>query len=247
MNEILREPTHPYRLPHFVGKPRLYVIAAEGQKTEPQYFDALRIHYGKEHQESRLHVHILRRPAEEDGKSAPQYVQQMLDDFLQENQDYDFQEYDELWMVIDTDRWKIETLYELITVCKKRNYFIAVSNPCFELWLILHLTSFEKVKEDIENATEKSRKCKQLRGSIQQNLHLGGNYREYIPLIPQAIERAKNLDITPEIEFPENIYTRVYRLVEKLTTLPKKYICFGKNVHNVIIPFTMVPKNKNVF
>lgn len=228
-----RESTSSYRLPHFIDKPKLYVIAAEGQKTEPHYFDALRRHYEKDHRESRLHVHILRRPSEEEGRSAPQYVQQMLDDFLRENKNYDFQEYDELWIVIDTDKWKPETLSALTMNCQQKQYFLAVSNPCFELWLILHLSSFETVRPDIENAPEKSRKCKQLRGDLQQNLCLGGEYQDYMPFIPQAIERARALDIAPETVCPEHICTRIYLLVEKLTTLPRKYTFFNPDCcHN---------------
>ncbi|OQX00343.1 MAG: hypothetical protein BWK80_62045, partial [Desulfobacteraceae bacterium IS3] len=72
-----REATSPNRLPNFSEKPRLYIIAAEGQKTEPNYFDALRRHYMFHHRESRVHVHILKRPPEDTGKSAPEYVKKM--------------------------------------------------------------------------------------------------------------------------------------------------------------------------
>ncbi len=224
-----REATSSYRLPNFTDKPKLYIIAAEGQKTEPQYFNALKKHYEKNHRESRLHIHVLERHPDMGGQSAPKYVQEMLDNFLQENKSYDFQDYDELWMVIDVDRWKEETLLELINACRQKNYFLAISNPCFELWLILHLTEFHNIKDEIEAAIAKSQKCKQLRGSLQQDLHLSGNYNDYIPFINQAIKRAKELDTMPEIDYPSNISTRVYRLVEKLTYLPKKYTSSNLN------------------
>ncbi|MCK5719429.1 MAG: AAA family ATPase [Thiomargarita sp.] len=230
MSQKLRESTHSYRLPNFIGEPKLYVIAAEGQNTEPEYFEALITHYKKKHR-GRLHIEVLKRPEEDVGLSAPKYVKKMLDDFLQENKNYNF-ENDELWMVIDTDKWHKENLSELIQVCKQQNYLVAVSNPCFELWLILHLATIEEIKNDIEKSKNRSKKCKQLRGSIQQNLHFAGIYEEYMEFIPQAIEQARKLDaITPTVEFPENIYTQVYKLIEKITELPTKYFN-SVNCHN---------------
>jgi len=228
-----REVTSPNRLPNFSEKPKLYIIAAEGQKTEPSYFDALRKHYMFHHRESRVHVHILKRPPEDTGKSAPEYVKKMLEDFFQENSDYEFQsDYDEFWLVADTDKWQSQNakLSALATICKEKKYHIAVSNPCFELWLILHLTAYDNIKNEIETSNTKSHICKQIHIKLRQEHRLSGDYLEYLPLIHQAIERAKKMDTDPERDYPENIGTRVYLLIQKLIYLPKKNTIFNPDV-----------------
>jgi len=231
-----REATSPNRLPNFSEKPRLYIIAAEGQKTEPNYFDALRRHYMFHHRESRVRIHILKRPPEDTGKSAPEYVEKMLEDFFQENSDYEFQpDYDEFWLVADTDKWQSQNakLSALAKICKEKKYQLSVSNPCFELWLILHLTAYENVKDDIETSNTQSRTCKQIHIKLRQEHRLSGDYLEYLPFIHQAIERAKKLDTAPETDYPENICTRVYLLIQKLIYLPKKNTVFNPDVcHN---------------
>ncbi len=45
-------------------------------------------------------------------------------------------------MVVDVDRW--ENLDEIVSRCIKEGFRAAVSNPCFELWLLLHFRSLEE-------------------------------------------------------------------------------------------------------
>ena len=47
---------------------------------------------------------------------------------------------DELWLVIDKDRWTEAMLSRVATECAQDEYMhMALSNPCIELWLLLHL------------------------------------------------------------------------------------------------------------
>src|SRR5690606_40011560 len=52
----------------------------------------------------------------------------------------------EVWIVIDTDPDKdnsrVEQIVEIKSECsKKQNWFVAESNPCFEVWLYFHQNS----------------------------------------------------------------------------------------------------------
>ena len=46
-------------------------------------------------------------------------------------------DFDELWCVFDVDQH--EGLAEAISDARNNSINVAVSNPCFELWLVLHL------------------------------------------------------------------------------------------------------------
>jgi predicted small metal-binding protein len=171
---VAREtPIDYYRLSQddMVRKPnKLYVIAAEGDRTEFKYFEAVRDKYSAKFTKLNWHLEILRRPSKQRGKSSPKDVEQMLNDFLEDNRDYDLKSYDELWLIIDTDTWEPETIKQLAEKCQFDTlYHLGLSNPCFELWLILHLADFndDVRKFDVTNAPN-------------------------VPLIKKCIERFKN-------------------------------------------------------
>jgi hypothetical protein len=49
--------------------------------------------------------------------------------------------YKHIWCVFDTEGGdKRAILVEAVALAKKRKYHIAVSNPCFEIWYLLHFT-----------------------------------------------------------------------------------------------------------
>lgn len=54
------------------------------------------------------------------------------------NLKYELLEDDEVWFVFDTDNWGpvISEVREKIS--SKHNWFVAKSNPCFEVWLHCH-------------------------------------------------------------------------------------------------------------
>lgn len=46
---------------------------------------------------------------------------------------------DSLWCVIDVDKWPIDMIKELGSFCiNTPGCHIAISNPCFEVWLLYH-------------------------------------------------------------------------------------------------------------
>ena len=63
---------------------------------------------------------------------------------------------DEIWFVIDTDKWhegrKIEQLREYCDTKnrKKKQWFVAQSNPCFEIWLYYHVFPNKPASNDVE-------------------------------------------------------------------------------------------------
>ncbi|HOO47537.1 MAG TPA: RloB family protein, partial [Deltaproteobacteria bacterium] len=117
---------------------------------------------------------------------------------------------DEAWLVIDKDNWRDEQLTELHQWSKTHdNYGLAVSNPKFEYWLLLHF-------ED-GNDVSSSRDC-----SDRLSRHLPDYDKgrlavaKFIPGITVALERARRKDTLACEGWPRTTGTTVYRLVEKL-------------------------------
>ena len=182
---------------------RLYLIAVEGAVTEPGYFDMFDC--------QTLKVECLRAK----GKSSPPEVLKRMKGRIDRES---MREGDEAWLVVDKDRWTDAHLKELHdwaaeqtrTVVKRG---LAVSNPKFELWLLLHFEDGARVNT----------------GAVCSNAlgrHLPG-YDKRIPdgvftdeRIREAVRRAKARDTPPCRDWPRTKGTTVYRLVESLIRPP---------------------------
>jgi len=108
---------------------KIIVIAAEGEKTERKYFESPIF------RSTRVQVMVLET---KEGHSAPKHVHRRLLEFARKTQ---LQTDDELWLVLDRDRWPEKQLAEVCAEALKvgkNSAQLAVSNPCFELWLYLH-------------------------------------------------------------------------------------------------------------
>lgn len=55
-----------------------------------------------------------------------------------------FEENDEIWVVFDRDEHP--RFEEAIAHCKNHGIKIGRSNPCFEVWLILHIEDYDKIQ-----------------------------------------------------------------------------------------------------
>lgn len=116
------------------------IISCEGSNTEPDYFKTI-----KEKLSNYISVLIEIEVIEkEPGASEPKDVVSNLENFLDSR---DKEEYgDELWVVWDREKVisrKINIL-EILPKCKEKNYNIAMTNPLFEFWLLLHLVDISE-------------------------------------------------------------------------------------------------------
>jgi hypothetical protein len=179
---------------------RLFVIACEGAKREKQYFEELVS--GRQ----RLKLLVLAPAQEEPGFSAPKWV---LDRAVQYTEEIGLASDDQMWLVMDTDRWQVNELRAIIDHChSKKHWYIALSNPCFEIWLIQHLADLPE--------TDKS--CQDLKRELAQ-LSPGG-YRAVVFLekIADAIQRASARDNNPDYDLPTKMVTKVYKLAQAIAT-----------------------------
>jgi hypothetical protein len=185
---------------------RLVFVATEGQETEPAYFEALKRLFVPEG--SRLHVIVLPTI---DGRSAPGHLVERLDAAAREYRLGELR--DEFWLVGDVDDWKVKTFAAVATLARQKGYELAISNPCFELWLLLHF------RAEVTSATTADACERALREA------LGGSYNKAnlraapfsVERVNDAVARAEQLDAAPAEPWPTAPpVTRVYRLVRSI-------------------------------
>jgi len=181
------------------------IIATEGEKTEKQYFES------KLFQSTRVQVKVRET---KEGKSAPAHVIKRLREYVSE---YELNEGDQLWLVVDHDRWPKKQLAKVCAEARKirggKVSRLAISNPCFELWLFLHhadWTESSATSKEIESALRKT-----LGGYSKTRL----NPEDYEGRVDIAIKRAEGLDTQPTGRWPENPGTHIYRLVRAIQQL----------------------------
>ena len=173
---------------------RLIIVATEGEKTEPAYFEAF----------SSYRIKIRTIPCS-NGESSPRAVLDRIRHFRAE---FDLGDDDEMWLVIDRDRWEDKMLSEVAQQCTAGRFNLALSNPCFEVWLALHYT--DTIPEDLESKTA---------SQFFSTLHGGYNKGRLdatplIPLVGDAIAHAERLDLNPQARWPDTVGSRVYRLAK---------------------------------
>jgi len=196
----------------------LISIAGEG-KTEELYFDGI---YNMD-STSIIKIERLEKHDETDTKSHPNYVIELLDERKGQWEEHGFMP-DELWMVVDRDKQNVSSdqLFSIIEKCKSEGYNLALSNPTFEFWLLLHITDFESYDNKMLLSNPKP-KAKSKKRFIETELSrlIGGynkknlQFEKFEDGINNAIKRAKKLP-TDNLELINNLGTSVCFLVEKL-------------------------------
>ena len=176
---------------------KLFVVATEGVKTEPQYFAILNDRYS-----------IIRVVCLNSNPSAPFYVLKRMKDRLKQEP---LKSVDEAWLVVDKDQWNDEQLAQLHAWSQNAsNYEFALSNPKFEYWLLLHF-------EDGTNIGSPSECSARLKNHLP-NYDKGLDHRKITTaMIEDAIRRAKVRDNPPCADWPRTFgSTTVYKLVENI-------------------------------
>jgi len=121
-----RERQELFREANSKPKEKIIVLAFEGNITEEAYFEELKS--SQEFNDELIYLHLLKR-AKTDTNSSPKHVFRKLK--KEAKDEYNFNKGDELWMIIDRDKWR--NIPEIIELCNAQgNMFVAGSNPCFE-------------------------------------------------------------------------------------------------------------------
>ncbi|HEV2805734.1 MAG TPA: RloB family protein [Chthoniobacterales bacterium] len=179
---------------------RLYVVSTEGAETEPIYFQEFR-----PARDSTFRLKIL---ASTTHKPHPLEVVQRLFDYERRERPGANTEY---WAVVDRDEWSLADLsmaYELTH--NRADFHIAMSYPCFELWLWLHIRPNRPFNDRRDCQTRLAREWVQ----FAKNRYPAA---ELISKAPMACARAE--EITERASgILSSQGTQVFELVRKLSS-----------------------------
>lgn len=182
---------------------RLFIVATEDTYAPRQYFEALC--------NPRIKVHVLQTDG---GMSAPGHVVRRLDDFIKE---YSTIAEDEFWLVLDTDHWvepnHIANFKQICAEAAHKRYSMAHSNPCFEVWLLLHVAELRET-DQFCRCDQVVNRLRDILGTFnKRNIDM---QRFPIKDVRRAIERAEKLDGGRNDRWPQRTGSHLYRLVRKL-------------------------------
>jgi len=188
------------------GKPfrdaRKFIVICEGER-EADYFSFF------DGKSQKLVVKTVAPVGENQGQSAPNHLKARASEYIDENGwEENFE--DQLWFVLDVDRWERDSIDELKHLTEAtNNWFLAISNQCFEVWLYYHKSNLKVIPENAGN-------MKQL---LHDQTNGGYNVKIYAPEIETANKNSRNLDENEDSYYPDVGITKVYKLGEELVGL----------------------------
>ncbi len=186
---------------------RIFWVIVEGAETEPAYFRAL-IERGliPSH---RVKLEVLSPP---NNASAPLHLEALAEDTMARVRR---EPMDEVWLVFDVDlqsgSTRVRQIHQVDQFARQKGWNVAVSNPCFEVWYLLHLT---------DDLSAIDRTCASVEAALRH--HLGSYSKRTAPprcleqdALTMAISRARSLDVNPRSPVPDR-GSRLHLLLARL-------------------------------
>lgn len=168
----------------------LVLIVCGGEATEPMYFNGLRQHL----RNPATKASVVVRP--EDPKRVVSHASRQRAD------------YDQIWCVLDVDEFDYT---EAIRLARASKVDMAVSNPCFEYWLLLH---FEKCDATLTGYRDVERRLKKHLPVYDKSAL---RFSDFVAGLDDAVGRAKKRSRTEGDEHRNNPSTGVWKLVESMS------------------------------
>ena len=207
------------RKENFRPKRKYYLIVCEGEKTEPNYFEALKNDLPK--------GTIERFDIQGTGTSCLKIITETIK-IKNRNERINNRKYDRIWTVFDKDSFPDEQFNNAIHKGSTKNINCAWSNEAFELWYCLHFQFVNHgmsrkdysqfIEREISNITNTDFTYRKNDRNMYKLLKNIGNQE-------QAIKWAKKIDhrFTDEKYAHHNPCTKIYLLICEL---------FSENIDN---------------
>ncbi|TBV02487.1 RloB family protein [Stutzerimonas kirkiae] len=182
---------------------RLFIIACDDTYAPKQYFDGFEI--------PRVKVVVIPTI---DGTSAAPHVLQRLDS-------YEYEEEDQRWMLLDTDHYiqpnHAPTFLQAITEARQKGIEVALSNPCFDFWLLLHHMNLGDDLSRITDAKSVGVELRKVLGSFDKTNLSADDYP--LSSVATACSVARAIDLaTGGGDRPDGPTSRVYKLWEAIVS-----------------------------
>lgn len=175
---------------------RLFIVACDDTYAPKQYFELFKL--------PRVQVFVV--PTEDGTSSAGHVLERVLT--------FDHVEDDELWMLLDTDHYAsgkhLRSFKTALKNARQKGVKVALSKPCFELWLLLHHVD-ESAVTDLSDACAVEAMLRTTLGEYNKKRLKQEHYP--IELLPDAMRRAKRLDAAAVGgDIPRSNTSRIYLL-----------------------------------
>jgi hypothetical protein len=150
---------------------RSVLVVCGGTRTEPDYLDGMRRAYRR----ASLKITVLSKARHPEGlvEHARSVSRRASEDF------------DEVWCVVDVDDFE---LAGAVASAADGRVLLAVSNPCFELWLLLH---FDECKAHVDGAADAALR---LRRHLPAYDKTRLDFADFAAGVTDAVRRARTLD-----------------------------------------------------
>lgn len=191
-----RENSTKRRAPHRDPATMLLVVCGAG-KTEPVYLKQLNRH------SANRQVSVTVTVREDDPKNIVQWVRRNSPD------------YDQVWCVTDVDEFDIDGA--LRAAAGSNNIELAISNPCFEYWLLLH---FEDCRTPMTRCGEEV--TPRLRRYVPTYDKTALRFADFADAVDAAVARARRRCPERGAEHGTNPSTGVWELVDMIRGTPDK-------------------------
>jgi hypothetical protein len=190
---------------------KLFLVGTDDRYAPKQYFEFFQF--------PNVQVRVIETP-----HGAPGHAWYALERLLE----FDFDDDDERWLVVDADHFiKGTHLKEFVAALQRARQLgvkVALSRPCFEFWLLLHHWPAGSATEGLSDAGQVAEALRGVLGEFNKTRLK----REHFSLgkLAEAVRRARELDRVVEgNEIPLANTTRVYLLVEAvLRGLPERKV-----------------------
>ncbi|WP_025607196.1 RloB family protein [Vibrio parahaemolyticus] len=206
---------------------KVIIISCEGSNTEPEYFKTIKEKLA-DNISSLVEIEIVSKGTE---ASEPLDV---FDNLQKHVEKYDFNKgFDSLWLVCD--REKVidrksgkKGLLTVIPKCHENGYSMALTNPLFEFWLLLHVADITEYNHETLFNNEKTSPAKRSRRYIDKQLSeiLDGGYSKKTGRFNRSIVTLENIKkaINQEIIFENELEKIVDNLGCNVSGLVKEVL-----------------------
>ncbi|MEU4259668.1 RloB family protein [Streptomyces sp. NPDC052644] len=183
-----------------------FLIYCEGAVTEKEYLDGYRLLLRSPNIQIKFgRTHGVPSELVEDALSHQARAPRSAED--------KYEPYDQVWCVMDVEAPKQHpNLEATLAKARKNQIKCAISNPCFEIWLILHFENYGKNLSSRQACLKlQAHKC----GYGKDSKHI--DFEKFTPLYEVAKARASKLrgDSGP-FSIGSNPSSSVYQLVDEL-------------------------------
>jgi hypothetical protein len=192
----------PGRQPPFRDPKPVVLVLCEGEVTEPEYLQGL----AKNRKNPRVQIDVA--AVHGDPRTLVQAAKKRKADSESKalRQGDDNLAFDSVWCVFDIDQHSY--ISDAKQIALENGIHVAVSNPCFELWLLLHFRD--------QPGMQSTSRMRTLLFDYVSQYDKRVDYKHYAAGYQNAVVRAKRLDETAENdgEPGRNPTTSVYKLAE---------------------------------